>query len=135
MLSVFQKVLAFFLSVLAFFGLTVKKDVPKDTYKVDKGAVDFCFSANPTTGYAWSVSQEGDSVQLTADRYVADRAAPGTAGGGGSQYYTATAVRPGKTTLTFTYARSWEGEPIRTVIAEITVDESLTAAVTSYSEL
>lgn len=135
MLSVFQKILAFFLSVLAFFGLTVKKDLPKDTYKTDKGTVDFCFSANPTTGFTWSVSQEGDSVLLTADRYVADPAAPATAGRGGSQYYTATAVRPGKTTLTFIYERSWEGNPIRTVIAEITVDEALTAAVTSYTEL
>ena len=135
MLAVFQKILAFFMSILAFLGL-VKPETPQpDAFTVTDNAVEFCFDSNPTTGYDWTAAVNGDCVALTKDEYVPDAAAPGMAGVGGKQYYTFTAVRAGTATVTFTYARSWETTGAdRTVTAVITVAQDGTISVSDYSE-
>lgn len=135
MLAVFQKILAFFMSVLAFLGL-VKPTAPQtEPYTVSGTAVEFRFDSNPTTGYGWTADVDGDCVTLTKDEYVQDAAAPGMAGVGGTQYYTFTAAHPGAATVTFIYARSWETtESDRTVTAVLTVAEDGTISVSDYKK-
>ncbi len=138
MTAFFQKLIAFFMSVLAFFGIgkTNTADVPKDGYKAEGKTVVICLSSNPSTGYGWQTEVEGGSVVLTASRYE-ERETPGNvavAGAGGWEYFTFTAVKAGEATLTFKYLRSWENEPpIKTVTAVVRVDDSLNVTVVSFT--
>ena len=43
-------------------------------------------------------------------------------------------MKPGKATLTFTYLRPWEGEAIRTAVAEVPVDKDLNVTVTRFEK-
>lgn len=134
MQAILQKIIAFLLSVLAFFGLTDTGEKP-DAYTEKGRSVEFCLDSNPTTGYNWEAAIDGDCVILTQDKYVQDPAPGGMGGVGGKQYYTFTAVRTGTANVTFTYARSWETtEADRTVTATITVTGDLMVSVTDYKE-
>ena len=136
MLAVFQKILAFFMSVLAFLGLVKPVTPQTESYTATGNAVEFRFDSNPTTGYGWTVKIDGDCVTLTKDEYVQDPAVPGMAGVGGTQYYTFAAVHAGEATVTFTYARSWETtDADRTVTATIRVAADNTVSVSDYKEL
>ena len=140
MASIFQRLISFFMSVLAFFGITFGSQTkpPAETvdtvaaYDLRNGEVRFSFKSNPTTGYNWYVTQNGNSVAQTEDVYVSD--AQGNVGGaGGTQYYTFNAVSPGKTTITFRYERSWETDPpVYTYIAQITVNGDLSVSLDSF---
>lgn len=128
-----QKIIAIFMSILAFFGLV--KSTPADPvpFKAEGNTVEFCFDSNPTTGYNWTAVLEGDCVALTRDEYVAKQTSPMVAGAGGQQYYTYTAVHEGTATITFTYARSWETtDADRVITAEITVAPDLTVSATVF---
>ncbi len=121
-----QKIIALIMSILAFFGLTKPvAELDPDSFKVDGNTVEFCFDANPTTGYGWTAEIDGDCVVLTKDEYVQDQVGDGSvavAGVGGKQYYVFTAVKEGTATVTFTYARSWEQtDSDRVITAEIAV--------------
>ena len=132
-----QKLIAIFMSILAFLGLAKKQEnaAPPGSYTVNGSKVEFCLDSNPTTGYGWTARCDGDCVQLTGDEYVATKTDPQVAGAGGFQYYTFTAVKEGTAAVTFTYARSWEtNPPIRTVTARITVAADLSVTVTDYRE-
>ena len=135
MLAIFQKILAFFMSVLAFLGLVKPTQPQTEPYKVNGTSVEFRFDSNPTTGYDWSVNVDGDCVTLTRDEYLQNEAAPNMAGVGGKQYYEFTAAHPGVTVVTFTYARSWETtDADRTVTATVTVADDGTISVSDYKE-
>ena len=142
MSQIFARIVAFFMSILAFFGFVKKGAEPKpDAYAVEKKVVTFCFDSNPSTGYTWTVKVEGDAVALTRDDFVAKETSGhngvvvAVAGAGGMQYYGFTAVKPGRATVTFTYARSWEQtDADRTVVAVIAVDEDLAPTVESFEE-
>ena len=138
MTAFFQKLIAFFMSVLALFGFgkTNGSDVPKDGYKAEGKTVTVCLSSNPSTGYGWQTELEGGSVILTSSRYE-EKETPGNvaiAGAGGYEYFTFTAVKAGEATVTFKYLRSWENEPpIKTVTAVLSVDEALNVTVVSFT--
>ena len=64
--------------------------------------------SNPTTGYAWSYTVEGDNLENTADSYAADETANNVSGAGGTQVYVFAATGAGDATINLDYARSWE---------------------------
>ena len=148
MLAIFKKIAAFFMTILAFFGVGKgASDTPQPQQVTDIAAytlhtktLDFAFYANASTGYAWEVKQSGDAVKLTRDEYVQKNSSsvpggPAMAGAPGEQQYTFTAVRPGRATLTFTYRRSWETDPpLYTYVAELTVSDALEITVESFTE-
>lgn len=141
MLAVFQKIFAFILSVLAFFGLVPKPAAPvspvapEAAYTAEAGKVEFALRGNITTGYEWTVAIDGDAVALTRDEYVSDPADPGVAGVGGTHYFAFAAAKPGTATLTFTYARPWETNgPIETRVAVVEVAQDLSVTVRSFTE-
>ena len=57
------------------------------------------------------------------------------AGQGGTQYYVYRAVKPGTTTITFTYQRPWETDPpITTYVAVVAVADDLSVSVSSFEK-
>ena len=144
MAAFIQKIIAFFMGILAFFGLVKPgPDHPDPAewdgtagYAVQDKAVEFSLRENPTTGYAWQYEIEGDCVALTKDDYAQDPSQPGMAGVGGTRYFTFTAEKAGTATVTFTYLRSWETEPpIDTYRAVIEVGEDLVPQVVSFEKI
>ena len=133
----FQKMIAFFLALLAALGIGLKSsDEPAiilsedDGYTVNDNTVSFAFASNPSTGYSWEVKKSGKSVKQTKEWYesgIDERGDLAIAGRSGTQFYTFTAVAAGKTTLTFTYERAWEKEveALKTYVVCITVSDDL----------
>ena len=116
MKAFFAKITAFFLAILAFFGLGPKTPDPEppatgnDGYAIIETGVQFWFDANTTTGYSWAQTQQGDSVTMEKEYYVSP-------------------------TLTFTYQRPWEQEPpARTFTAVVVVADDLSVTVSSFAE-
>ena len=142
MKAFFAKITAFFLAVLAFFGFSSKPTQPEtpavdngDGYAVTENGVQFWFDANVTTGFGWTQTQQGDSVTLEKEYYASPKAEPPMAGQGGTQYYVYRAVKPGTTTITFTYQRPWEQEPpARTFTAVVVVADDLSVTVSSFEK-
>ncbi|MCR5783927.1 MAG: protease inhibitor I42 family protein [Clostridia bacterium] len=150
MLAIFQKIIAFFMSVLAFFGIGPKPgpaetDIPdfnagevlemQEGYlKLDGSDLIIALRGNPTTGYDWEHAEQGDSLVFKNKEYKQDAAAPNTGGVGGTFTFTYELAKPGETTLTFTYARPWEtgAEPLETVIVTVVVSEDLKIGGLTY---
>lgn len=91
--------------------------------------------ANPSTGYTWNVATEGDSVVLFAIETVQAEETKQLPGAPVTQRYVFNVNHVGTTSLTFSYARTWERKtPFRTIVYEICVDEELKAEVVSIRE-
>lgn len=81
---------------------------------------------NATTGYAWRLSGSENALLRPASPFgqaVVQPHEPGMVGVGGTTAWRFTARQPGMTTLSFTYARSWERDtpPAETATYRITV--------------
>ena len=150
MLAIFQRIIAFFMSVLAFFGLGPKPG-PSETeipdlnagevlemqegyLKLDGSDLIIALRGNPTTGYDWEHAEQGDSLTFKGSEYKQDAAAPNTGGVGGTFTFIYELAKPGETKLTFTYARPWEtdAEPLETVIVTVVVSEDLKIGSLTY---
>ncbi|WGM31642.1 protease inhibitor I42 family protein [Brevundimonas sp. NIBR11] len=82
--------------------------------------------SNATTGYRWQVAGVDGGVLLPGAPFgeeITDAHRPGMVGVGGQTIWQFQAVRPGTTTLAFTYGRSWERDtpPAETATYTITV--------------
>jgi|GEM_PF-2866344 len=137
MAAIFQRIIAFFMSILAFFGITfgggdkTPDNEPRETEEIviTESKVEFSFFSNPSTGYSWEIELDGDSVEKTGENFVSNDHG-GMAGAGGTVTYTFTAVKEGVTTITFRYLRPWENEePINTYIAVVRVDGEMNITV------
>ena len=138
MTAILQKIAAFFTAILVLLGILhpgTGQLNEKEGYAIDGATVTFHFLSNPTTGYDWTMSQEGDALTLTEEHYTQDPAPPGWGGVGGVKYYTFTADHAGSVTLRFVYGRSWEIIPARIITARLTVDATGTLTVTSLTEI
>ena len=94
-------------------------------YNDAKTVVTISLDENPSTGYGWEFAPSEDGiVELTADEFTSDEL-PGIAGAGGVRAFSFAGLREGTIELTFTYLRSWEGDPVRTVVIEIKVAADL----------
>jgi inhibitor of cysteine peptidase len=70
--------------------------------------------SNPTTGYSWSITRQGDPtvLHLSSDYYPTST----LTGSGGTETWNVIATKKGNETLIFNYARPWENvAPVRTV--------------------
>ncbi len=142
MSEIIQKLIAFIMSILALFGIGKAVDDPAVTkvddtctYTMREREVEFAFKSNPTTGYNWTVEIEGESVFKKSESYQSS--ALGNIGGaGGTQYYTFAALKSGRSTITFSYLRSWENDPpVYKYVAQITVDENHNIIIDSFSSV
>lgn len=145
MSAIFQKIVAFIVSILAFLGININiekpdVDVRGDGYEYsidfEDREIDIEFPSNPTTGYAWSYKLDGTALVLTKDEYDADDNPFGIAGKGGKQEYEFRAVAPGDVTLEFTYARSGENGDIGNVfVVKINVNANYEISVVSFDKI
>jgi len=96
--------------------------------------VTISLESNPTTGYSWQVSQSEELFQAESV-YTESVHEEGLTGAGGTEVITLTPLKPGKTEVTLTYARPWEGgEQADQLVYTFTVDRNLQVKMTdAYS--
>ena len=70
--------------------------------------VTLTLDSNPTTGFSWQVEQSEELFRLESV-YTEDRTGEPVTGSGGTETITLTPLKAGKTEVTLTYARPWEG--------------------------
>lgn len=70
--------------------------------------VTVTLESNPTTGYSWQVSQTEELFKIDRS-YSEHERSEGLVGVGGNETFTFIPLRAGKTEVTLTYARPWEG--------------------------
>ena len=140
MAQLIQKIISFLMSFLALFGLGNANnanlhDVDDVTsYTLESKSLIFDFKANASTGYTWVVTEDGNSIKKINDTYKSD-VVSGFVGEGGTQEFSYASVRPGTTTLTFRYLRTWEDEaPVYTYVAVVSVGEDLQITVDSFAK-
>jgi predicted secreted protein len=83
-------------------------------YNYSDNSVYVTLDANYTTGYEWTVTIDGASVQLKEEAYTPHDAPSGMVGVGGTWSCTLEAICDGDATVNFTYSRPWD----KTDIAE-----------------
>lgn len=130
MQAIFAKIIAFFMSILAFFGLVKPADGPARfdgdfNVTVTEEKIEFQLDANATTGYQWGYFIDGDAVEMTDEHYEVYEHEAGMVGVGGVQFFTFTAVKPGRATVTFNYAQNWKEGDAKTLVFRITVSEDM----------
>ena len=139
----FQKIVAFFVSILAFFGININIEKPDleirgdgYVYSIDyeDRELDIEFPSNPTTGFDWTYTMDGSALVLTKDEYDADDNPLGVAGRGGKQEYEFKAVQPGDVTLVFTYARSNSTDVAKVFTVKINVGSNYEIKVVSFEK-
>ncbi len=68
--------------------------------------------ANPSTGYSWSLTiapkSGGMLIRTQEPEFQSSRGSAALCGAGGVEIWKFRAAKPGKTRLTFSYARLWE---------------------------
>ena len=126
MQAIIARITSFFMAVLALFGV-LSPAAPTDgdwptSVVVDGSTVDYALYTNPSTGYGWTASIDGDCAVIEREYSVAENTNPSVAGAGGMHHYVIKAVRPGIARATFNYRRSWETTPYdKTIVVLITV--------------
>ena len=70
--------------------------------------VTFTLDSNPTTGFSWQVEQSEELFEVKS-AFTTEEADQPTAGTGGKETITLVPLKAGKTDVTLTYARPWEG--------------------------
>ena len=95
------------------------------------------FDANPTTGYSWvGFVLGGESVQLDGAEgtYIPDDQTGMLCGAGGQTQYVVTAVKPGRSIITFDYRRSWENTSLEQKVYLAVVDQALNLSLMDVTE-
>ena len=127
--------LSIVLAVCSFLGISLgKPSADMISYNKKQTVVTVSLSENPSTGYAWQYTVADEVVvRNCGDAYSTDAPA-GVVGAGGTRALSFLGLQAGTTTVTFTYLRAWEGDPIRTVVIEITVSENRTVTAKLISD-
>lgn len=94
----------------------------------------FTLDSNPTTGFSWQVTQSEELFKVESD-YKENEHEEGMVGVGGKETITLTPLKPGKTEVTLTYARPWEGgEQADQLVYSFEIDKNLQIKMTdAYS--
>lgn len=94
----------------------------------------FTLDSNPTTGYSWQVTQSEELFRVETE-YKENDHAEGLVGVGGKETIILTPLKPGKTEVTLTYARPWEGgEQADQLVYTFEIDKNLQLKMTdAYS--
>jgi len=76
----------------------------------DQTTVTVALPANATTGYQWNYIMDKDGIiEEQSSDYTTDDSATDKTGVGGTQTFVFKAVADGTVTVSFTYARNWQG--------------------------
>ncbi len=79
--------------------------------------------SNPTTGYSWTLDDATlpVGIELQSSTYVADEAADGVVGAGGSEVFVFDATGSGAGIVRLTYVRPFEDDPVPARVVEYIV--------------
>ena len=81
--------------------------------------------SNPTTGYSWSLAQSEELFRVET-AYTENDREDHSVGAGGTESFTLTPLKAGKTEVTLTYARPWEGgEQADRIVYTFEIDKDL----------
>ena len=120
------------LLILALAAVLLMSACGKESPKPQ--SVSITLDSNPTTGFSWQVSQSEELFSVETN-YVEDKHEEGLVGVGGKETITLTPLKAGKTEVTLTYARPWEGgEQADQIVYVFNIDKNLQVeTVDSYS--
>jgi|GEM_PF-2928201 len=96
------------------------------------GTYEVTLEGNGTTGYEWTYAMSEEGIVKETSNASVSEGKEGMVGAPSTYIWDFEALKPGTVTLTYDYARSWEGRSIRTVTYTLTVDDSL--QITGKSE-
>ena len=98
---------------------------------VTPNEVDLYMPSNPTTGYSWSCEVEDPEIVAIRDKFFEDSHELGFTGVGGTHWFHISGVKPGTTSVTFSYFRPWETEeePLQMTRYRLTVDDGLNVMI------
>ncbi len=129
------KIISFIMGIIMFlgslFGFSAPEKGERDTieYGKDNKSFSIAIEENPTTGYRWNfeIADKG-IVKLSDDDFIAPEN-NGMAGAPGTRVFTFDAAAPGKTTIVFSYERSWEQGAADTLTVTVEVAADMTVTV------
>ena len=135
----FSRIVSFVLFLWSLLGIRIGPVIvptqPAEMIRYDAKNTTAIVSleSNPSTGYGWEYDVSDPLVVTVAgDRFI-DGNSGGMVGAPGTREVSFKGLAAGTATVTFRYLRSWEGEPVRTVVLQLTVaaDKTLTASLVS----
>lgn len=136
----FARITGFFMSIVFFIcsllGINLGKIDSKEMiqYNESKTLLNIVLEENGTTGYLWSQeAQEDNVIKLTEDKTLTS-SEKNVLGAPSTRVFTFKPLAEGKTILTFSYARSWEDEPIRVVKISVEVSAYMTLCAELISD-
>ena len=96
--------------------------------------VTFTLDSNPTTGYSWQVEQSEELFEVKSS-FAAGETDKQVTGAGGEETITLVPLKAGKTEVTLTYARPWEGgEQADQLVYTFEIDKNLQVTmINAYS--
>lgn len=110
---------------ISYEDLLAKKNVSRTVILAVGDTMQISLGASPSTGYQWSSEMRiTDESVLIQTGYEMISPSNGKPGAPGSAVWALQAVGPGKTTVSTTYGRPWQGgeKDEWTFTAEVTVD-------------
>jgi len=103
--------------------------------ELNPAPIEIELESNPSTGYTWSSTVIGRSVELAKIEDITSGNDGMLVGTPITQRYTFKVNDIGTTTVTFEYARMWDLEnPLKKMVYVITVDENYVAKIASVTE-
>ena len=97
--------------------------------------VTFTLDSNPTTGFSWQVEQSEELFEVKTD-FNAEEGDKPAVGAGGVETITLIPLKAGKTEVTLTYARPWEGgEQSDQLVYTFEIDKNLQVVMSNAYSL
>jgi len=112
-MNVFKQILAWILTAFAFLfpWFTKETVLVPNTYTVAGQTLTVVLDSNPTTGFSWQYSIDGDGIAFRESTYHSDTENENICGAGGKTQFVFSAKSEGAFKITFTYSRPWEDLP------------------------
>ncbi len=126
------RIMSFIMYICSVLGIPFgQQPAPPEMISYDdtKTTAIISLESNPTAGYDWTYEISDQKViTIIGDKYIKGNSS-NTVGSSGTRQVSFRGLAAGSAIITFNYLRSWEGEPVRTVVIKITVtsDKTLTA--------
>lgn len=98
------------------------------------GTYEVTLEGNGTTGYTWSYTMSEEGIVKETSNTSISEGTEGMVGAPSNYIWDFEALKAGTVTLTYDYARSWEGQSIKTVTYTLTVDSNLQITGESTTE-
>lgn len=101
-------------------------EIEGGSVQLDEGVLTVSLDAQPSTGYTWMMTIDGDSVEMRSDNFTPDitDGNEDPAAAKGTQDFVFVGMEPGQSTIKLEYKEPWneQADPQQTVILDATAD-------------